>query len=98
MESCSNKHIYLCLAHMSEDGVEQQYIKKAFDDNYVVPLGPNVEQFEKELERFVNGKDTLRNMSWHYRPERRHCILHWRYWEWVQAMKCWCRVSPSALQ
>ena len=59
MGSCRNKHIYLCLAHMSEDGVEQQYIKKAFDDNYVVPLGPNVEQFEKELERFVNGKDTL---------------------------------------
>ena len=47
------KRIYLCLAHMSEEGVEQQYIKKAFDDNYVVPLGPNVDQFEKELEAFV---------------------------------------------
>jgi len=45
--------IYLCLAHMSEDGVEQKYIQKAFDDNYVVPLGPNVNQFEQELERFV---------------------------------------------
>ena len=49
------KRIYLCLAHMSEEGVEQKYIKKAFDDNYVVPMGPNVEQFEKELEKFVNG-------------------------------------------
>ena len=49
------KRIYLCLAHMSEDGVEQKYIKKAFDDNYVVPLGPNVNQFEAELEAFVNG-------------------------------------------
>ena len=47
------KRIYLCLAHMSEEGVEQKYIKKAFDDNYVVPMGPNVEQFEKELEAFV---------------------------------------------
>ena len=45
--------IYLCLAHMSEDGVEQKYIKKAFDDNYVVPLGPNVNQFEGDLKAFV---------------------------------------------
>lgn len=45
--------IYLCLAHMSEEGVEQKYIQKAFDDNYVVPLGPNVNQFEQELEAFV---------------------------------------------
>ena len=50
------KRIYLCLAHMSEDGVEQKYIKKAFDDNYVVPMGPNVEQFEKELEKFVGAE------------------------------------------
>ena len=48
------KRIFLCLAHMSEDSVEQKYIQKAFDDNYVVPLGPNVNQFEKELEAFVN--------------------------------------------
>ena len=31
--------IYLCLAHMSEDGMEQKYIKEAFDTNWVVPLG-----------------------------------------------------------
>ena len=36
------KRIYLCLAHMSEDGAEQRYIKEAFDTNWVVPLGPNV--------------------------------------------------------
>lgn len=47
------KRIFLCLAHMSEDGIEQKYIKKAFDDNYVAPLGPNVNQFEAELEAFV---------------------------------------------
>ena len=35
------KRIYLCLAHMSEDGIEQKYIKEAFDSNWVVPLGPN---------------------------------------------------------
>ena len=45
--------IYLCLAHMS--GREQEFIKEAFDTNWVVPLGPNVNGFEKDLEEFVNG-------------------------------------------
>ena len=47
--------IYLCLAHMSEAGLEQKYIQEAFDTNWVVPLGPNVNGFEKDLEDFVNG-------------------------------------------
>ena len=47
------KTIYLCLAHMSEEGWEQQYVKEAFDTNWVVPLGPNVNAFEDELEKFV---------------------------------------------
>lgn len=47
------KRIYLCLAHMSEDGMEQKYVKEAFDTNWVVPLGPNVNGFEKDLEVFV---------------------------------------------
>ena len=45
--------IYLCLAHMSEEGWEQKYIKEAFDTNWVVPLGPNVNGFEADLEKFV---------------------------------------------
>ena len=48
----ANKRIYLCLAHMSEAGLEQKYIKEAFDTNWVVPLGPNVNGFEKDLEAF----------------------------------------------
>ena len=47
------KRIYLCLAHMSDEGLEQKYIKEAFDTNWVVPLGPNVNGFEKDLEEFV---------------------------------------------
>ena len=47
------KRIYLCLAHMSDEGLEQKYIKEAFDTNWVVPLGPNVNGFEKDLETFV---------------------------------------------
>ncbi len=48
------KRIYLCLAHMS--GNEMKYIQEAFDTNWVVPLGPNVNGFEKDLEDFV-GED-----------------------------------------
>ena len=47
------KRIYLCLAHMSDKGVEQKYIQEAFDTNWVVPLGPNVDGFEHDLEKFV---------------------------------------------
>ena len=49
------KMIYLCLAHMSEEGWEQKYIKEAFDTNWVVPMGPNVNAFEQDLESFANG-------------------------------------------
>ena len=48
------KKIYLCLAHMSEDGAELKYINEAFETNWVVPLGPNVDGFEADLEAFVN--------------------------------------------
>ena len=49
------KTIYLCLAHMSEAGFEQKYVKEAFDTNWVVPLGPNVNAFEADLETFVGA-------------------------------------------
>ena len=49
------KTIYLCLAHMSEEGLEQKYVKEAFDTNWVVPMGPNVNAFEEDLRRFVTG-------------------------------------------
>ena len=42
---------------MSEAGLEQKYIKEAFDTNWVVPLGPNVNGFEADLEKFVNQND-----------------------------------------
>ena len=51
----NRNRIYLCLAHMSEAGLEQKFIKEAFDTNWVVPLGPNVNGFEKDLEDFVNN-------------------------------------------
>lgn len=48
-----NKRIYLCLAHMS--GREMRYIQEAFDTNWVVPLGPNVNGFEEDLKQFAGG-------------------------------------------
>ena len=50
--------IYLCLAHMSEEGLEQKYVKEAFDTNWVVPMGPNVNAFEKDLEVLSTASQT----------------------------------------
>ena len=50
-----SERILLCLAHMS--GKEMDYIKEAFDQNWVVPLGPNVNGFESDLEAFVNERE-----------------------------------------
>jgi len=47
----NNPKIWLSLAHMS--GQEQKYIQEAFDTNWVVPLGPNVDGFERDLEDFL---------------------------------------------
>ena len=50
MERRKNR-ILLCLCHLS--GNEQKFVQEAFDTNWVVPLGPNVNGFEKDLEEFV---------------------------------------------
>ncbi len=59
----ANKRIYLCLAHMSEGGLEQKYIQEAFDTNWVVPLGPNVNGFEKDLEAFCGQNNRVVALS-----------------------------------
>ena len=48
-----NKRVLLCLAHMS--GNEMKYIQEAFDTNWVVPLGPNVNAFEDDLKQMCGG-------------------------------------------
>ena len=57
------KTIYLCLAHMSETGEEQKYVKEAFDTNWVVPLGPNVNAFEEDLKAFVGDNNEVVALS-----------------------------------
>lgn len=49
IKEMKNQRIYLCLAHMS--GNEMKYIQEAFDANWVVPLGPNVNGFEDDLKK-----------------------------------------------
>lgn len=49
----TNSKIWLSLAHMG--GQEQSYIKQAFDTNWVVPLGPNVDGFEGDLQRYIGN-------------------------------------------
>ena len=49
------KRLYLCAPHMSGEGYEQEYIREAFDTNWVAPLGRNVDGFEEELARYVGA-------------------------------------------
>jgi pyridoxal phosphate-dependent aminotransferase EpsN len=55
----SSERIYLSAPHMS--GHEQEYIRQAFEQNWIAPLGPNVDGFEKELSKRVgiNGAAAL---------------------------------------
>ena len=57
----AKNRIYLCLAHMS--GKEQAFIQEAFDTNWVVPLGPNVNGFEDDLKSFVEGNKEVVALS-----------------------------------
>jgi len=52
-QNVNNKRIYLSSPHMSDEGYEMQYIKEAFETNWIAPLGPNVDGFEKELAAYV---------------------------------------------
>ena len=56
-----SKPIYLCLAHMS--GREQAFIQEAFDTNWVVPLGPNVNGFETDLEGYLGHNTQVAALS-----------------------------------
>jgi dTDP-4-amino-4,6-dideoxygalactose transaminase len=52
----TDKKIWLSSPHISDEGYEMQYIQEAFDTNWVAPLGPNVNEFEKELAAKVGSK------------------------------------------
>src|ERR1043165_9082277 len=45
--------IWLSSPHMG--GTERQYVTEAFDTNWVAPLGPNVNGFEKDIETYLKS-------------------------------------------
>jgi len=64
-----NYKIYLSLAHTS--GEEMKFIREAFDTNWVVPLGPNVDAFERDLERFLTPPPAPPHKE---RGEKKHVV------------------------
>ncbi len=52
----NKEKIWLASPHMSDEGYEMQYVQEAFDTNWVAPIGPNVNEFEKELAAKVGSK------------------------------------------
>lgn len=50
------ERIYLSSPHISDEGYEMQYIKEAFETNWIAPLGPNVDEFEKEFAAKIGAK------------------------------------------
>lgn len=55
----NRNRIYLSSPHMSEEGYEMQFIKEAFDTNWISPLGKNVDEFEKELSAKIGAKSAV---------------------------------------
>ena len=53
------KKIHLCLARMSEAGLEKKYIQEAIETKWVAPLGPNVDAFEADLRNFIGPGDEV---------------------------------------
>lgn len=52
----TGNRLYLSSPHMSDEGYEMHYVKEAFDTNWIAPLGPNVNEFEKEFAAKVGIK------------------------------------------
>ena len=54
LQKMTDNKIWLSSPHMG--GKEQEFVKEAFDNNWIAPLGPNVNGFEKDLEGYL-GQD-----------------------------------------
>ena len=52
-----NYKIWLSSPHMGES--EERYVKEAFDANWIAPLGPNVDLFEKSISDFLSGQEVF---------------------------------------
>lgn len=63
IEEIMDKRILLASPHMSDEGFEREYVKEAFDTNWIAPLGKNVNEFEKSLADFVGSKEAAALVS-----------------------------------
>lgn len=59
----SKEKIWLSSPHMSDEGYEKRYVEEAFETNWIAPLGPNVDFFEKELADKVGTKHAAAMIS-----------------------------------
>ena len=50
-----SKKIYLSSPCMSEEGYELKFIKEAFEENWIAPLGKNVDLFEEEFQSYLKS-------------------------------------------
>jgi dTDP-4-amino-4,6-dideoxygalactose transaminase len=57
----NNSKIWLSSPHMG--GNEQKFVQDAFDTNWVAPLGPNVNGFEKDLEMYLGNDSYVAALS-----------------------------------
>lgn len=57
MFDAMNKRIFLSFPHLG--GNEMQYINEAFSESWVVPLGPNVDEFERRLETYLSASNVV---------------------------------------
>ncbi len=55
------KRIFLASPHMG--GMEKEFVQEAFDTNWIAPLGPNVNNFEKEIEEYTGTKSAAALVS-----------------------------------
>ena len=62
-EDFMEKRIFLSSPNMSKEGYEKEYIKEAFDTNWIAPLGENVNKFEEELADYVGIKHAAALLS-----------------------------------
>ncbi len=61
MNVIDSKRIWLSSPHMG--GTEQDFVKEAFETNWVAPLGPNVDGFESDIENYLDNEVNVAALS-----------------------------------
>ncbi len=54
-----SERIWLSSPHMSDEGYEEEFVRRAFEENWIAPLGTNVNEFENEIKKFVGAEHAV---------------------------------------